>query len=77
MGKQLGKLLIAALLMLPVGQAFGQNNQGQNNQGQNNNNQGNSRRVAEINPAVLPAVGALLVGFALLMRHRRKSAGSA
>ena len=72
MGKQMGKLLIAAMLMLPVGQAFGQNNQGQNN-----NNQGNSRRVAEINPAVLPAVGALLVGFALLMRHRRKSAGSA
>lgn len=73
MGKQMGKLLIAAMLMLPVGQAWG----GQNDQGQNNNNQGNSRRVAEINPAVLPAVGALVVGFSLLMTHRRKSAGGA
>jgi hypothetical protein len=68
----LGTLVVASALFLPIGQAWG----GQNGQGQNNNDQG-TRTAPEISPGVLPALAAVLVGFSLLMTHRRKSAGDA
>jgi hypothetical protein len=82
MGKRMGKWLLAAVLMIPLGQAWaGQNDQGQNNNDQGQNNQGptttNHRGVPEISPAALPAMGAMLVGFSLLVSHRRKSVGGA
>jgi len=72
-GKRLGTLVVASVLLLPIRQAWG----GQNGQGQDNNNQGNTKTAPEISPAALPAVAAAVIGFALLMTHRRKSAGDA
>jgi hypothetical protein len=78
MRKTLGKLVVASVLFLPIGQAWGgQNGQGQNNNDQGQNNQGNTRSAPEISAAALPALAAVLVGFSLLMTHRRKSAGDA
>lgn len=73
LGIFLGIFVVAAMLGLPLGQAWA----GQNNQGQNNNDQGNNKRVPEFSPAAMPAAAAILVGASLVLSHRRKTSRQA